>query len=278
MKDEACVRFLQWALPQLHMRWPGFRRVHGQVCKRIARRLNTLQIEGLDNYQRYLKTHQQEWQVLDSLCQITITRFYRDKMMFIFLAADVLPEQARQTMAQGKQQLTVWSVGCGSGEEPYSVSLIWQLQLQAQFPSLPLRIVATEANANLRQRFEKACYAYNSIKNLPAVWREQVFSQQADQYCLKPEYRGDIQFIQQDIREKIPSETFDLILCRNLVFTYFDEDLQRAILAKLQQVLRPGGALVLGIHERLPEGAMGFEVWSDKLRIYRKLGLDTVAR
>jgi chemotaxis protein methyltransferase CheR len=65
-------------------------------------------------------------------------------------------------------------------------------------------------------------------------------------------------------------ETFDLVLCRNLVFTYFDEGLQRRILDRMQAVLRPGGALVIGIHEHLPEGVSEFTEWSAKLEIYRK--------
>jgi chemotaxis protein methyltransferase CheR len=271
MKDEACSRFLQWALPKLHMRWSGFRRVYGQVCKRLRRRLRILRLDALDDYRHYLATHQQEWQVLDSLCQVTISRFYRDKMMFAFLAEKVLPVLARQAMAEAKDKLTVWSVGCGSGEEPYTVNLVWQFQLQAQFPSLTIRIIANDANADMRQRFEQACYAYSTIKNLPSGWREQAFTQEQENYCLKPEYRGDTRFIQQDIRKEVVDESFDLILCRNLVFTYYDEALQREILARMQQVLKPGGALVIGIHEQLPAGEYRFETWSDKLRIYRKI-------
>lgn len=77
--------------------------------------------------------------------------------------------------------------------------------------------------------------------------------------------------MQQDVREIIPTETFDLVLCRNLVFTYFDEDLQCSTLDRMQAALRPDGALVIGIHEHLPEGVGGFSEWSAKLRIYRKL-------
>ena len=122
----------------------------------------------------------------------------------------------------------------------------------------------------MQQRFEQACYAFNSIKNLPSSWREEVFEQLGDQYCLKPGYRGDIEFRQQDIRESKPDEHFDLILCRNLVFTYYDTDLQQKMLAKLQKALIAGGALIIGIHEQLPEESNGFKTWSDKLRVYRK--------
>ncbi len=75
--------------------------------------------------------------------------------------------------------------------------------------------------------------------------------------------------MQEDLREKVPSAMFDLVLCRNLVFTYFDDDLQRDILESMQAVLKPGGALVIGIHESLPAGAGRLDEWSSGFRIFR---------
>jgi len=271
MLDDECVQFLQWSLPQLHMQWQGFRKVRAQVCKRIARRMKQLGLAGITDYRRYLDEYADEWHVLDSLCQVTISRFYRDKLMFIFLAQEVLPALAQQALEQERDYLKVWSAGCGSGEEPYSIALLWQLQLQARFPGLHLRIVATDTNPDLLQRVSKACYPYASIKNLPVVWRDAIFSEQADQYCLKPDYRANLRIIRQDVRATMPTETFDLILCRNLVFTYYDDDLQCAVLQRLQGVLRSGGALVIGIHEHLPTGVSGLMEWAAKMRIYRKV-------
>ena len=82
MRNEECVLFLQWALPQLNLRWKGFRRVRQQVCKRIQRRLKELELPDFNAYRFYLKTHPEEWLVLDSYCQITISRFYRDRDVF----------------------------------------------------------------------------------------------------------------------------------------------------------------------------------------------------
>ena len=77
-EDQQWVAFLQWALPQLQLRWKGFRKVRSQVCKRIYRRMRSLQISSLDAYRLYLQRHPGEWRVLDTLCRITISRFYRD--------------------------------------------------------------------------------------------------------------------------------------------------------------------------------------------------------
>ena len=274
MKDEACVHFLQWALPQLRMQWSGFRRVYGQVCKRLARRIKDLKLDNIAQYQHYLATHPQEWRTLDSVCQVTISRFYRDKMMFAFLADEVLPELARQAMEYNRDSIHVWCSGCASGEEPYTVNLIWQLQTQSQFLHLNLKILATDANTDMLARMQQACYPYATIKNLPKAWREGVFNAQGELYCIKAAYRGDIQRLQQDVRQAVPRQHFDLILCRNLVCTYYDEVLQRETLKRIQQQLCMGGAQVLGIHEQLPAGIAGFEAWSERLRVYRKRNAD----
>ena len=80
MKNSKCVHFLQWSLPQLHLRWSGFRKVRRQVCKRIQRRLQELELCDISAYQSYLETYPAEWLVLDAYCRITISRFYRDQM------------------------------------------------------------------------------------------------------------------------------------------------------------------------------------------------------
>jgi chemotaxis protein methyltransferase CheR len=180
MRDEPCVQFLQWALPQIRMRWPGFRKVRGQVCKRLQRRIQRLGLEGEKEYRQFLAQHPEEWQTLDSLTRVTISRFYRDRMMFAYLAQVVLPALARQTLSRGADCLKVWSAGAGAGEEPYTVAMIWRLQLMAAFPDLRLHIVATDADAGQCRRAGRACYPYGSIRNLPAGWRDLAFTRQGE--------------------------------------------------------------------------------------------------
>lgn len=269
MNDNECVRFLQWALPRLQLRWPGFRKVRAQVCKRIDRRMRQLDLENSQAYRNYLQEHDQEWAVLDELCRITISRFYRDKLMFGFLAGQVLPALASQALDRRDNQLSVWSAGCASGEEAYTLSLIWHLQLQAGFPDLALTITATDACAETIARARQACYPYSSIKNLPPPWQDQAFSAHEDVYCLKTEFRQSVLFLQQDIRKEMPTGNFDLVLCRNLAFTYFEIPLQCSVLEQMQQALKPGGVLIIGVHETLPSCARRFSAWSERLKIFR---------
>jgi chemotaxis protein methyltransferase CheR len=100
MKDQDCTQFLQWSLPRLRMRWQGFRKVRGQVCKRIDRRLHELGPADISGYQAYLQEQADEWNVLDSLCRVTISRFYRDRELFRFLEREVLMKLSRATDAR----------------------------------------------------------------------------------------------------------------------------------------------------------------------------------
>ncbi|HUE72271.1 MAG TPA: hypothetical protein VMP01_15410 [Pirellulaceae bacterium] len=122
MKDSLCVEFLQWALPQLRMRWPGFRKVRKQVCKRVDRRLRELGLADEKAYHEYLAAQPAEWSVLDTFCCISISRLYRDRGVFDYLRDQVLPRLAAAALAGGQQALRCWSAGCASSS--YVVSHI----------------------------------------------------------------------------------------------------------------------------------------------------------
>lgn len=269
MRDEQCVAFLQWALPRLHMHWPGFRKVRGQVCKRLQRRIKELGLEDVPAYRRYLIRHPEEWHALEALTRVTVSRFYRDKGVFAHLVKVVLPALAQQARARGASCLNIWSAGAGAGEEPYTLAIAWQLRLRSSFSDLRLHIVASDADANQCRRAREACYPHSSLKDLPTGWRDAAFTRRAENYCLRPEFRRNVEFRVEDIRETTPAGPFDLVLCRNLVFTYFDEELQRTTLQRIGVVMHPGAALVLGIHEQLPEGTTAFRAWCERLGVHR---------
>jgi chemotaxis protein methyltransferase CheR len=270
MQDPECIAFLQWALPRLRMRWPGYRKVRRQVCKRVARRLAGLGLTDTFTYRAYLETHPDEWKQLDELCPIPISRFYRDRAVFECLGQKVLPILARAAGAQGLDRIQVWSAGCGAGEEPYTLAIMWRLSLQQQFPNLKLQILATDINRDQLDRAVVASYSHGSLKQLPESWIEGAFEENSGRCCLRPEFKASVEFQQQDIRRQLPSRIFDLILCRNLAFTYFDEELQREIARSLHSHLRPGGVLVLGVHDVLPPGTEGFHALESRLHIYQR--------
>lgn len=270
MKDEQCVRFLQWALPQLHMRWPGYRKVRRQVCKRIDRRIRDLDLAGVEAYRSWLVENDDEWRHLDACCRITISRFYRDRAVFDALADQVLPVLADTANRRGDTVLRIWSAGCGSGEEPYTLAVIWHSELQHRYPGMGVEIVATDADPNVLQRARAGHYESGSLKELPERLRERAFYRDGDVYDLEPEYRCGVRFLEQDIREGQPEGRFDLVLCRNLVFTYFDEGRQRDVLRRITGAMHDGAALVLGAHEHVPDDVSVLCAWFGKHAIYRR--------
>lgn len=272
MKDADCVQFLQSVCPQLRMRWAGFRRVRRQVCKRIDRRLRELGLSSIANYSSYLSSHRQEWQVLDSLCRISISRFCRDQRVFNFLTKTVLPDLARSAMASGQSTLHCWSAGCASGEEPYTLSILYKLGVCPQLSDLPpigLDVVATDADPHLLQRAEDGCYPASSLRNLPPSWISLAFERVGNAYSIRERFRHGVHFLRQDIRKELPVGPFRLILCRNLAFTYFEPALQREVLLKLLPRLVAGGALIIGQRESLPPEIAGLEDWNSGLGVYR---------
>lgn len=259
MRDAECIAFLQWALPRMGFRWPGFRKVRGQVCKRVGRRVRELGLGDLGEYREYLGVHSDEWVVLDGFCRITISRFFRDRGVYETLGNEILPELARKCALTG-EVLHVWSAGCGAGEEPYSISVLCRLSSELEVRRSDICIQATDSDEHQLERARLAIYPVGCTKDMPAEIREVVFDPlDDDQLQLRGPYLEDVEFFLQDLRMEMPDGPFHLILCRNLAFTYFVEETQREILAQLYELLKPDGYLVIGAHESLPAGGPPFE-------------------
>ena len=270
MTDAEGIRFLQWCLPRLGLRWPGFRRVRRHVYKRIDRRLRDLGLPGVGAYRAHLEACPGEWVVLDALCWMPISRFCRDRGVFDYMARDVLPRLAMLAVARGQECLRCWSVGCASGEEPYTLAILWKLGGEARFPGLRFEIVATDIDPGAIERARRAHYSAGSLRDLSTDALSAAFVEDGAGYQLRDEFVTPVRFFVQDVRFAAPEAPFQLVLCRNVVFTYFDDQLQRRVLRTVRDRIPPGGALVIGATESLPEGEVGFESWSSKLRVFRR--------
>jgi chemotaxis protein methyltransferase CheR len=252
MADADCVAFLKWALPCLDLHWQGFRKVHGQVCKRLRRRMKELGLQGFSAYRDQLAANPDEWAVLDGMCHITVSRFFRDSRVFEALSQRVLPDIAAR-VAQERRGARFWSVGCASGEEPYTLKIVWDLAVANRFPGVRCSIVATDVDDIMLVRARKSCYAKGSLRELPKAFITEGFDRVDNVFCIRPQHREGVSFLRQDLRAEAPNGPFDLILCRNVAFTYFEAPLQRQVLMRLVEHLASPGYLVIGVQERLHE-------------------------
>ncbi len=217
-----CVAFLQWALPRMGRRWAGYRKVRRQVCRRVRQRVVELGLDGFEAYREQLERHPEEWTVLDGLMNVTISRFNRDRGVFEFLRDEVL-----------RPGMRVWSAGCASGEEPYTLALLCD----------GLDILATDVDPAMLRRAEAARYPNSALRELPD--RDAFVDGVLDE-----RYRH-VAFALHDVRDEPPAGPFDLVLCRNVAFTYFDDATQHATLQRIASVTE---TLVIGAHEALPDG------------------------
>ncbi len=252
MPDKELVAFLQWALPRLRLRWKGFRKVRRQVGKRLSRRLAEVKLQTLNQYRARLEENPEEWRVFDGLCHITISCLYRDKRVFDALGTRVFPELAEAAHAQNRP-VRCWCAGCACGEEVYTLKILWEFDISRKPPGVRLEIIGTDADAAVLRRAEKGCFHASSLHNVPPHWRQKAFALNDDRYCVRAQYRDGLDFRRQDIRVELPAGPFDLILCRNLVFTYFEVEQQREITHRIAESLRDNGYLVIGAHETPPE-------------------------
>ncbi len=236
-------QFLHLIAPRLQLRLKGFRKVRRQVFRRFKRRMVSLELDGFEDYWEYVGGCEDEWKVLAELCRVTITRFYRDRGLWEFLTASVVPRVSR-----------CWSAGCASGEEAYTLSIA---------AGGSLEILGTDIDEVLLERARAAVYPLGVLRDLPPAWRSRAF----DGGRLRAEFRRGVSFSRADMRDLGAADLgrFDLVLCRNSVFTYFEPSLQLEILGRMAI---PGCYLVLGCHEQLPPGAE-LEVIHAHHRVFR---------
>jgi chemotaxis protein methyltransferase CheR len=230
--------------------------------------MRVLGVSDTAAYKAYLDTHPDEWRALDGLCTVSISRFYRDHHVFDYLGDHVLPVLAAQAARRPDPRVRCWSAGCASGEEPYTVSLIWNQRIRPWFPRTTLTVVGTDLDADLLHRARAACYSRSSLRELPPPWIDAAFVRRNGEYCLQDPWKSCVEFRQQDIRTNQPSGPFDLVLCRNVAFTYFDEAAQRRVASRLAEQMPTDGFLVVGRHES-PPPETPFVPYAAALGIYR---------
>lgn len=246
--------FLQWALPRMGYRWEGFRKPRQQVVKRIENRMRELELRGgFDEYKQYLKQHPEEWKALDRLCDVTISKFFRDRKVWDFLRDHILD---KLLLSDGPDSVSIWSAGCCNGEEPYSIAIIIEQLSRRNLPANTVSILATDRNQEVLERAKEGRYPAGSLKELTdkeiGRFLHRVEDDE-DDYIIRKELSRRVVFEWRDIRNSLPEGTFDLVFCRNLVFTYFEKEEQLRFLERLESHIAGNGYLVTGSNETVPK-------------------------
>lgn len=220
------------------------------VYSRFAKRIRRLGLSSFSEYIDFLDSQNGEEERGEFINAITtnFTSFYREPHHFDFLR-DYLSNGGN-----GSRKLRIWSLGCSSGEEPYTIAMT-VLESLANPDAWDVRILATDIDTSVLQRAADGIYDADRIADIPAERKARWFVKGKGRYQgkvrVKPELSRLISFKQLNLLDDWPVRgPFDVIFFRNVII-YFDKDLQRKIFAKLMQLQRPGGILVIGHSENL---------------------------
>ncbi|MDX1636519.1 MAG: CheR family methyltransferase [Balneolaceae bacterium] len=272
MSSEQEIQFLQWALPRLGYRWEGFRKPRQQVLKRIRERMQELALTGgYPAYREYLERNPEEWARLDRMCDVTISSFFRDRGVWDFMRDTLLPDLLTRNR---NVPFRAWSAGCCNGEEAYSLAIIVR-QLAANIEAISTTdalIIASDRNPAVMERARKGRYPRGALNELKQGEIDRFFlpvDTPEEDYQVRDPLKRMVRFERRDIAKSIPDTVFDLIMCRNLVFTYFSKERQHEFLNRLDPRLKAGGFLVVGSHEKLPE-TDGISLYNRTHPIYQK--------
>jgi len=239
--------FLRETAPLLGLQWRPFQKRN--IKRKIERRIAEI---GLSHFEEYLLRVQKdptEKNRLSKVLTVTISRFFRDQEVFNTIEASVIPTIIKE---RGEGDFKIWSIGCASGEEPYSLSILWKEKLEKIWPPIHFSILATDIDESLLERAKKGRYKKSSVKEVPEDIIKNYFRMENGFYILDQAIRKYIEFKRHDIIHEGSFSGMDIVFCRNLAFTYFSKEAQMDILKKIAESLRGKGYLVIGKDESLP--------------------------
>lgn len=230
--------------------WDGFRKVRKGVKKRLRRHMEILNCIQLADYLRKIELDPTIRAVCEQQLIVTISRFFRDRRLWEILSHRHLPA----LIERFPKDLCVWSAGCANGEEPYSLSILWE-ELQASISALPcMQIIATDADPACLHRAKNGIYPASSLKEIPEELKKRWFEKihGGKQMRIRDAVRARIHWRHHQLMDAPPEGGFQLIFLRNNLLTYYQGSRRDAAFANIILQLAKGGTLVIGSHERVP--------------------------
>ncbi len=244
----------------------GYKR--GSLGRRIQKRMQAVNVGGFTEYVDYLEVHPEEFSGLFNTILINVTSFFRDDAAWESLQNDVLPELLARKVTT--DPIRVWSAGCASGEEAYTLALILAESLGAEEFKERVKIYATDIDEEALTRARAGVYPSSAMDSVPEALREKYFDRIESQFAFKKELRRQIIFGRHDLIQDAPISRVDLLVCRNTLM-YFNAETQTRILARFHFALNDNGILFLGRAETLLTHASTFTPVDLKRRISTKV-------
>ena len=239
------------------------------VKRRIAIRVRANACASVREYCNLLLSRESEVDKLLKVLTIHVSQFFRNRSAFDKLRQEIIPYLFSMVRQDGRSDLKCWSVGCASGEEPYSLALLFAEHFAADTARIPTQILGTDVDEATLATARTGVYIDERLAELPDYYRERYFRQEHGKFHLADAIKAMVTFLQGDLSHDEAYQESDLILCRN-VLIYFEREQQERVIRNFARVLRPGGILVLGKSESLfGESRRYFQTVCPIERIYR---------
>lgn len=252
---------------------------HATLKRCLEQRLNFTGCKSLKEYLELL--HQQSCE-LDSLLDVltnNFSHFYRDPLTFEYIEQKILPAILFEKKKTNDRMLRIWSAGCASGEEPYSIAILVKHLVKEVDSELKAMIFGTDIDKSILAKAREASFPPEAIKHVKYEFLEKYFTKELSRFKIADEIRKLVLFSRHDLTDsgsKVPSDSvygdFDMVFCRN-VLIYFREETQRNVIEKFHHSLAQNGYLVLGRAEEVLADSWGsFKKVTDACPIFQKVG------
>lgn len=235
------------------------------ILRRIERRIVVTHCRNLSNYVEYLKNSPEEAKTLAKEVLIGVTSFFRDPEYFEVLKSRVIMDMVRNS--KSRDQIRVWVAGCSTGEEAYSIAILFAECMEELGLKRDIKIFATDLDTDSVQFASRGVYSENIIEDVSVTRLSRFFTRRGNRYTVNHEIRKMIVFAQHNVFQDPPFGRLDLISCRNLLI-YFQNVLQKNLFAIFHMALKDGGYLFLGKSESVGEYSDVFRAFCANEKIF----------
>ncbi len=239
------------------------------LIRRVQRRMQMVHLEGFADYLDYLEVHPEEFRSLFNVILINVTAFFRDPAAWEYLGEEIIPRIAQSP--RSAESIRVWSAGCASGEEAYSLAMLLAEALGMEAFKQRVKIYATDVDEEALNQGRQATYRARDVLDvIPDPLLQRYFERQGDRYVFNKDLRRSVIFGRHDLIQDAPISRVNLLVCRNCLM-YFNAEAQGRVLGRFHFALDEQGFVFLGKAEMLFSRQDMFRPVDLKRRIFNKV-------
>jgi two-component system CheB/CheR fusion protein len=243
----------------------GYKRA--SLARRVHRRMSQVGIESYAEYVDHLQVNSEEFVALFNTILINVTSFFRDPETWDYIRSTVVTALLAERSPE--DPVRIWSAGCASGQEAYTLAMVFAEAVGADQFRQRVKIYATDVDDNALAQARQAVYSTAEIESVPEDLLQRYFEPQGGVYTFRKDLRRSVIFGRNDLVQDAPISRIDLLVCRNTLM-YFNAETQAKILGRLHFALAPRGLLFLGKAEMLLSHTRIFDPVDLKRRVFRR--------